>query len=169
MLEFKTHFRPYRTIFTLLIVSFWLISFVCLLFLITNKNLENLELFGLIILDLILAFSTYSFIKILIKICVSYTVRKNELEIHSFFILKRKTILKTEILGFSKSWSMAKGRSYDLTIIYLKNGNKIIFHELDYFNYYDIKPNLTKFGYEYFGHEPEVFKGFFTRVFKFDK
>jgi hypothetical protein len=169
MTEFKTHFRLYRTIFLLLTVTFWLISFVYLLFFISNNNLENLELFGFIVLTLIFAFSTYSFIKILIKICASYTVRKDEIEMYNFFTLKRKTILKIEILGFSKSWSMAKGRSYDLIIIYLKNGNKIIFHELDYFNHNDIKPNLTKFGYEYLGHEPEVFKGFFKRVYKFDK
>jgi hypothetical protein len=63
---------------------------------------------------------------------------------------------------------MAKAKSYDLTIIYLKNGDKIIFHELDFYNYYEIKPNLTKLGYYYLGQEREEFKGFFTRVYKFD-
>jgi hypothetical protein len=139
-----------------------------LLLLIIHKNTVNLELLGFILLSLGITFCLYLIIKTLIKICVRYTIRKDEIECYSFIIFKKKIIPKSEIKGFSKSWAMARAKSYDLTIIYLKNGDKIIFHELDFYNYYEIKPNLTKLGYYYFGHEGEEFKGFFTRIYKFD-
>lgn len=168
MSEFRTQFKLYRTIFVLFFIILGLIALVYLVYLIFNKNLTNSELFGFVILSLIYAFGVYSFVKTLIKNCIRYSIRKNEIELYSFFTFKRKTILKSEIIGFSKSWSMAKGKSYDLTIIYLKNRNKIVLHELDFYNYYEIKPNLTNLGYDYLGHEPEEFEGFFTRVYKFD-
>ena len=141
---------------------------VFLIYVAFNENSIKLELFGFAILALIYVFGVYSFIKILIQNCVRYTIRENEIELYGFFTFKRKTILKSEIIGFSKSWAMAKTKSYQITIIYLKNRNKIILHELDFYNYGEIKPSLIKFSYKYLGNEPEEFEGFFTRVYKFD-
>lgn len=168
MLEFKTRFKPYRTIFLALFFLVYSIFLVFLLLLIVNKNLVNLELLTFILLSLGITYILYLSIKTLIKICFRYTIRNVEIEIYSFVIFKKKIIPASEIIGFSKSWTMARGKSYDLTIIYLKNRKKITFHELDFYNYYEIKPNLTKLGYYYFGHEAEEFKGFFTRIYKFD-
>ncbi len=168
MSEFKTQFKPYRTFLLLVVIIVGLMGLVYFICFIFNENLTKAELLGFVILTLIFAFGVYSAIKVLIQNCVRYSIRKNEIELYSFFTFKRKTIFKSEIIGFSKSWAMAKGTSYDLTIIYLKNRNKIILHELDFYNYFEIKPNLRKFGYKYLGHEPEEFEGFFTRVYKFD-
>jgi hypothetical protein len=164
MSEFKTRFKPLRTI---VLVLFFCVYSIFLVFLL-NKNIVNLELLGFILLSLGITFFLYLSIKTLIKICVRYTIRKDGIERYSFITFKKKIFPKSEIKGFSKSWTMAKAKSYDLTIIYLKNGDKIIFHELDFYNYYEIKPNLTKLGYYYFGQEREEIKGFFTRIYKFD-
>ncbi len=168
MSEFKTRFKPIRTIVLVLFFCVYSILLVFLLLLIVNKNTVNLELLGFILLSLGITFCLYLIIKTLIKNCVRYTIRKDEIERYSFIIFKKKIIPKSEIKGFSKSWTMGKGKSSDLTIIYLKNGDKIIFHELEFYNYYEIKPNLTKLGYYYFGQEGEEFKGYFTRIYKFD-
>jgi hypothetical protein len=168
MSEFKTRFKPFRTIGLVLFFLVYSIFLVFLLLFIVKRNLTNLELLAFILLSLIITFCLYAIFKMLIKICVRCTIRNNEIECFSFVTLKKKIIPISEIKGFSKSWAMARAKTYDLTIIYLKNGDKIIFHELDYYNYYEIKPNLTKLGYYYLGHEGEEFKGFFTRVYKFD-
>lgn len=168
MSEFKTRFKPFRTIFLVLVILLSIAVVVYLVYLIFYSKQTHLEIIGFITISLIYTFGLYSSIKMLIKICVRYTIRKEVIECFSFVTLKKKIIPITEINGFSKSWSMAKAKSYDLTIIYLKNGDKIIFHELDFYNYYEIKPNLAKLGYYYFGQEREEFKGFFTRVYKFD-
>lgn len=165
MSKFKTRFKPFRTIFLAL---FFLIYSILLLFLMVNNISGNFDLLVFVLLFIFTMFCLYLIIITSIKICIRYTIRKDEIERYSFITFKKKIIPKSEIKGFSKSWAMARAKSYDLTIIYLKNGNKIIFHELDFYNYYEIKPNLTKLGYYYFGHEGEEFKGFFTRVYKFE-
>jgi hypothetical protein len=168
MTEFKTHFKPLRTIFLAVCFLICSILLVFLLFLMVISNSGNFDLLEFVLLFIFILFCLYLIVKTSIKICVRYTIREAEIERHSFITFKKKIIPKSEIKGFSKSWAMARAKSYDLTIIYLKNGDKIIFHELDFHNYYEIKPNLTKLGYYYFGHEGEEFKGFFTRIYKFD-
>jgi hypothetical protein len=167
-MEFKTRFKPLRTIFLVLIILLSIAVVVYLVYIIFNTKQTQLEIIGFITIGLMYAFGIYSSIKMLIKTCVCYTIREDEIECYSFITFKKKIIPKSEIRGFSKSWAMARAKSYDLTIIYLKNRDKIIFHELDFYNYFEIKPNLTKLGYYYLGHEGEEFKGFFTRIYKFD-
>lgn len=168
MLEFRTRLKPLRTIFLALFFLIYSIVLFLLLFLMVNYISGDFDLLVFVLLFIFIMFCLYLVIKTSIKICVRYTIKEDEIERYSFITFKKKIIPKSEIKGFSKSWAMARAKSYDLTIIYLKNGDKIIFHELDFYNYYEIKPNLTKLGYYYLGHEGEEFKGFFTRVYKFD-
>ncbi|MDP2174721.1 MAG: hypothetical protein Q8K70_02295 [Bacteroidota bacterium] len=108
------------------------------------------------------------FFKAFITTTKNYLITDQTIEEFNVLTLKTKTIYKDDIKGFSTSKVPYRIWDFKQIIIYLKDGTKIDIMQFAYFNFKKIKPTLVNKKYNYFGHEPYIWKWFNSRVYRYD-
>lgn len=109
----------------------------------------------------------FRFVKVLVTQRFDLTVTSSFIDTRDIFLSKNTRISKEQIKGFSQTIYSSKYNTPSI-LLYLNDGTKMEFPQFLYKNFNQLKDELQKHNYNYFGTEPLRWKSFYSRQYTFD-
>ena len=170
MNTFKTQFNYLLFSFQLLLVFYFAcLTMLCFYALFFQWEKGVSSFLGMIFVCSIMAAFTYGSLHPLLLRSKNYTIGDDDIKVKNILTRQRTAIPKSELKGFSTSKKSYRLFSFNLVLLYLRDGKKIELMQFSYWNFKHIQEAFSDRGYLYLRDEPYEKDLRLRRAYLFDK